>query len=298
MKISSTQSIPSLSEDGLYARDVFHMDFTDFFFYVEDEDQENFYLLVLKALYPKIRFEQVFALGGKENVLAHWRTHSRHPMSKPAIYLLDKDYDDILGRVQLADNLVYLQKYSIENYLLQEDAFIDLVVEEFPKKKRKEVKATLALSVFIPERHVDLARLTILFVIAQANNLEIESTSQSVEKFTDAKERWKILPERIESYAEKVRQLLKARDSSRSKVDIDAYIATCKQKLMPIVEANNVGKHLMSLMSHYLSHKMHVTSIKSDSFCYRLAKNCAFGDLSSYLSDRTGHIVQKLNKER
>lgn len=67
--ITIEQSIPTKSDAFLKGIDIFYTQFNDVNFYIEDEDQENFYHSILKKLFPEIRLDKIFPLRGKDNVL-------------------------------------------------------------------------------------------------------------------------------------------------------------------------------------------------------------------------------------
>ena len=69
--LSPEENIPGFSDEYKSARNVFYHQFNDVDFYVEDEEQENFYLCILKKLFPDVRLENIYALRGKQNAIRH-----------------------------------------------------------------------------------------------------------------------------------------------------------------------------------------------------------------------------------
>src|SRR4051812_24509150 len=110
--ISATDSLPIKTEAFLRGMDVLYFGFNDIEFYVEDEDQENLYLAIFKRLFPGVKLEKIFPLGGKKNVRDEARLHVGN---KKKVFVVDKDFDDLLGRKLSLPNLFYLDRYSIEN---------------------------------------------------------------------------------------------------------------------------------------------------------------------------------------
>lgn len=86
--------IPVRSPDGLAALDIFYDEFNDVHFYVEDIDQENLYESILRKLFPEHTIARIFPLGGKPSVIAHLSQSN----STRGIYILDKDFDDLLNK--------------------------------------------------------------------------------------------------------------------------------------------------------------------------------------------------------
>jgi len=71
------ESIPKESTKSLYAKSVFFRQFNDIDFYVEDHGEENLYFLILKKLFPNLYFENIFPLGGKENLINRARSEKK-----------------------------------------------------------------------------------------------------------------------------------------------------------------------------------------------------------------------------
>lgn len=116
------------SQDAKAARDLFVSDFTSHIFYVEDTGAEIFYERLFERLFPKLRDFQVVCLDGKANVRK--KAAERRVQDLTYVFVVDKDFDDLL---EAADpNLVYLDRYSVENYLADLQALVKVLVEEYP----------------------------------------------------------------------------------------------------------------------------------------------------------------------
>ena len=94
----SPSDFPSRSEDGKAALDIFYSDFNDINFYVEDKGQENLYEEIFRKLFPQFRIARVFPLGGKAAVLRHATTADNERIAAFRAYILDRDFDYLLGR--------------------------------------------------------------------------------------------------------------------------------------------------------------------------------------------------------
>ena len=112
--ITIEESIPTKNDAYKLGLDIFYVQFNEIFFYIEDEDQENFYFCILKKLFPDVVFEKIFPLGGKNAVIEE---SEKYLIDKKKVFIVDKDYDDILNRLVRNPNLFYLDRYSIENYV-------------------------------------------------------------------------------------------------------------------------------------------------------------------------------------
>src|ERR1035441_10098210 len=100
--LTPEESIPGFSSGYQYAQSVFYVQFNDVDFYVEDAEQENFYFCILKKLFPDVRFENIYPLGGKPHVIAH---ATNNQAERKSVYLLDKDFDDLLKRIHKQANV-------------------------------------------------------------------------------------------------------------------------------------------------------------------------------------------------
>ncbi len=114
MKFNLDEIIPMKTDNWLFAEDIFHYQFNEVLFYVEDYKQEEMYFCILKKLFKEIKFENIFPLNGKENVINNCKDNVN---IKNKIYIVDKDFDDILEKIEIIPNLFYLDKYR-ENCII------------------------------------------------------------------------------------------------------------------------------------------------------------------------------------
>jgi len=138
--VSIEESIPQKSEAFLNGQDIFYIQFNEINFYIEDENQENLYFVIFSKLFSNVNFKKIFPLRGKSNVL---RKADYNKDIKTKIFIVDKDFDDLLGKKILQSNLFYLEQYSIENYLINYNSLKEYVIEEQPKIKSREIQKRL-----------------------------------------------------------------------------------------------------------------------------------------------------------
>ena len=106
--VTPEESVPQYSDGYRYAKSAFYSQFNDVDFYVEDAWQENLYLCILGRLFPRLKIENIHPLGGKENVIQHARANTS---IRKSVYLLDKDFDDLLGKLQERTNIFFLLSF-------------------------------------------------------------------------------------------------------------------------------------------------------------------------------------------
>ncbi|MFZ3173810.1 MAG: DUF4435 domain-containing protein [Thiobacillus sp.] len=272
--------VPMWSTEALAARDVFFDEYNDVNFYVEDEEQENLYHLVLGRLFPAIRITQIFPLNGKSNVLAHAKDLSNLSRASRSVYILDKDFDDLLGIKADQNNIFYLQKYCIENFLLDENAFIELAVEAQPRKKREAIRSTIKFPDFLQETVQSLNLLFRLFFVVQALDLGLRNCRGAPELFSVKGAAHIIDPQAVEKYRievqEKALQLGKFKTEVEFSNFLDAVFPKNAEK-----DSNISGKYLLALAGHHVKRSLSWGNVSLDSLTYRLARHSSLLGLES-----------------
>lgn len=281
--VNEDLSLPQRSEGGLAAIDVFYRSYNDFNFYVEDADQENLYFSILKKVFHNVDFAKIFPLGGKPNVLAHSKDPNNGSLAK-RIYILDKDFDDLLGQKENSQGLFYLDRFCIENYFLEEEALVEVVVESQPKLKKEEIQEELSLHSKIPEIGGNLETLFALFYLAQLEKLGIANCRQKPEAFCKPRRLWEVCPELLTKYLAELSALCEeqgvAKPAEPLRSDprlINFYIASQAR----IVS----GKFWLAMLFHHIKSKYNLGSITFDSFVFRTAKSCAFESLNQLVEE-------------
>jgi hypothetical protein len=292
--ISLQESIPSWSPDALAAQDIFYSAFNDVNFYVEDKDQENLYLLILKRLFPKIRITQIFPLGGKKNVIAHANDPENQLNTHRAIYLVDKDFDDLLGHLIHKDNLFYLPKYCIENFLLEEDGIIEFAVEVQPKKTRDDHAKKLAYSSF-KETSIDKLELLFrLFFVVQRLNLGLKNCDHPPERFSIKNHPAKIDGSLINKYQVEVKNAAMQTGLLQTENDFDSLVSKAFPK-ESAPDTNISGKFLMALTMHHIKQKLKCANFDLDSLTYRLARHSKLLDLTPLAVGISNYLGRNIN---
>ena len=281
--MSLAEQIPTRSSAALSALDIFYTNFNEVNFYVEDIEQENLYFAILKKHFPAIIFSKIFPLGGKSAVLAH----AKNPINKKSktknIYIVDQDFDHLLGRVEKIKNVFYLERYCIENYLIEADAIVEVIIENNPKLKSSDIVDALGLVGFFDQINLSLKELFILFYAAQLFQLEIENCAIKPEKFCNTKSRWKIDEDRVNEYRKTIVSEAKPPKIDPPLIDLAADI-----RLQSARTANSdqlvSGKYILTIIFHYIKSRYSLGSITFDSFVYRVAKNSALESMTPIAS--------------
>lgn len=282
--IAKQESFPRRTLVGLQGQSVFYRQFNDINFYVEDENQEHFYHTVLSNLFPSVRLQKIFPLGGKLNVIEKAR---RGLGDKRSVFIVDKDFDDILHKLIKLPNLFYLKEYSIENYLLESDAVFEFVIEEKPCIKINDISKKLDFEHFINQTTVELIDLFTLFIVAQS--IGIENCGLPPERFVNPSNKGSIDKAKVASYKEKLQPNFASKEEMNDKLKV--YYKRAFHGKKPRQARKHIsGKYIGFFLCNALCREFEIRSIKEESFYYRLSKNCKFRSLEHLKKNVNSYI--------
>lgn len=263
-------NFPELTDSFLAGQDIMYSQFNSVDFYVEDLDQENFYFQILKKLFPLIKFEKIFPLNGKDNVK---RESSLNVNVKNKIYIVDLDFDEILGWKVNNPNLFYLKRYSIENYLIDKKAIYEIIREKKPSLKNSEIETHLDYDDLISKSCECLVELTILFLIIQKHSLGL--SYQTIEPnrdfdFDSNKPYYK--GNIIADFRRDVESALKIKNK---RYTLNAQCKNFKINFASFQSQISIipGKYILSVIKNILQSKSLISQSPFDSFCYKLSKD-------------------------
>jgi hypothetical protein len=272
---------PTRSENGMAALDIFYSDFNDVNFYVEDEDQQNLYQEIFKKLFKRIRITRIFPLGGKPAVLQHARSGANQGIKCFRAYVVDRDFDHLLGKQVEHPNVFYLDRFCIESHVLEAPSIVELVIENHPKSNRANVQAKLSLDTQIPFSFKSLRPLFTLFLCTQYLDLRVLNCSLPPEAFCEPKRPWDLKATAITNY----RSVLIAAAEANG-LAADMFESQCAPVSSLAIEAPDYelvsGKFVTAMIFHYVKSKYSLGSMTFDSFVYRLAKNCKLQSMSGF----------------
>lgn len=271
--------LPVRGAEGLAALDIFYAGFNDINFYVEDAEQENLYEVILRRRFPDVRVDRIFPLGGKEAVRRHAEEPQNEALPAYRAYILDKDFDDLLGTMSTHPNIFYLDRFCIENYLLEESAFVEVVVESHPKKKRETITNQLQMTPTVDRIFYTLRPLFICFACVQRFDLGLQNCGSAPEMYCHKDRRWELDPAALTRYFEAIKSVGSGFSPPITDPTSDARMADA-------IALNNhklvSGKHILCILFHYIKSKFNLGSITLGSFVYRLAKNCSLQHLDQF----------------
>jgi hypothetical protein len=122
------------SKAAKYAASVFYERFNDFDVYIEDTAPgygKIFAAMFSRAMSSHVTLDRVFPLGQRGDVIAAAKGRLESAAERPAVYIVDGDLYLLTGeREEIPDNVIVLTRYCIENFLLDELAFVDIMDDE------------------------------------------------------------------------------------------------------------------------------------------------------------------------
>lgn len=278
--------LPTLTDSFLKGQDLLYKQFNDVEFYIEDTEQENLYFHILKKIFPDIKFEKIFPLNGKKNVKDDCLLNSGN---KTKIYIVDKDFDDILNKIEELPNLFYLNSYSIENLLISKYAVYELIKERSPKLKNDNIDQLYSHTDLIKKISC-LKELSTIFVVIQEYELgELYYNINTIRDFninSDFSYRGNF----IFDYKVKIELALKGLDK-RYTLNAKSKIQNKHFSNINLQLKNIPGKHLLCVINDILKSKNLIHQYSIESLTYKLAKEA---DISNF-NDLKNNILEYVN---
>lgn len=288
--ITIEESIPEKNASYRLAEDIFYIQFNDISFYIEDEDQENFFHCIFKKLFPNIKIEKIFPLNGKDNVIIE---SNNNIGDKKKVFIVDKDFDDILNKINTNRNLFYLERYSIENFLIEKEAIIEYVIGEKPKLKREFIDQQFDFDICIQNINNKLNELIHLHLVVQNKCPRLKNISLNHERFFDfANGNFVLKQHQLNIYKTDIQNSLES-------VDRRLTLKSQLQKVKGIININTnqlcqihiPGKYLIKMIKQVIESLFGLVSRNVESFCYRIAEKCVFDNLKGLKIEIDNYIT-------
>lgn len=259
---------PQYSPDGLIGLSVLYSDWANSIFYFEDANYEAVYERLLKKLIPSLKHFAVACTGGKS--IARGVAKRSKEAALPCIVVVDKDYDDILGEYEKNAELgmLYLRRYSLENYIVEIDALIEVAIEELSSIGKVCQYHQLQDKVF--DRLEYIARLQELltevgkwFVFVQKHGLKTRSSKIAGEEmFAGADPRFPLPEDWFKGYCQQILETIKSgpdwllEDGLFEQAVSTAFETECRPwgDLSPLDHV--VGKHFLFGLLTYIDARL------------------------------------------
>lgn len=271
------------SESALLNRVLFYSDYNDINIFVEDENKEFIYENIFQRMFGNtIRINKILPMKGKPGVERAFREYGCSYDGKPAIYLVDGDFDLVMGKEMInSPNYIYLEKYNIESYYIDEKAILKYMAGKM-KTPQKNVSDKIEYLEWEDMIYDAMKELFINYMVAQDVFPEEKNVG---------------LPAHIYFYKngyvniDKIKEYIN--DLKRRISNYYTLYDLYKRKFETILFGDTTrlvcGKYLLASLSNYLRVKANVT-FKEDDFVYFLA---SFFDIKTldFVKDKILNII-------
>lgn len=281
-------------EESKSARSVLLEDFNDIDVYVEDtavESKKIYKQIINRVFSGQYNVDDVIPVGPCSKVISEWAKHKKIDDKRPKVFIIDGDFihfnknlenviptefkDDLQG-------LYILPRYCIENYLIDENAFIEIIHDEDAIDERETIKEKINFQHWIKNNEKLLIDLFIVYSICLEKNVPQKTIKYKVTNFVsniagcvDAQ----LIARRIEY----LKQQINIKDNS---IEIDKEIekrSTEIFKLDKMLLRFITGKnYLFPLIKQHISTQYNL-SVTQISLKIRLAKRCDIGELNDLM---------------
>ena len=279
------------SPGALTVRPRFYSPYNDVTIVVEDTNAENLYTTIFEKIFGNtVRIKNVLGMGGKTHVIERYQNRMGLQSSPPEIYLVDGDFDEIVGRSCPASATFYrLKRYDIESFLVEERAICLLVEEEKPLKNAHEHGEILQLSEWkreVIDRWHHLAACAALIQESDGPDINMQQNATRYTTGNDA------LPDidKIEQEIDRVKRNqpnIRRGDFDRLLAQMQARMGQTHRDRIRWISGKNV---LIPLTIKKLNSYTR-RNFSKESLCFRLAKNCEFRDLTEFRDLVTALLV-------
>lgn len=265
---------PEASQSFLRGQDILYKQFNDIDVYVEDTGKEQMYFHLFKNLLPGIKLSKIFALGGKAHVVQEAQANCSN---KRKVYLVDLDFDEVLGKKLFVPNLIYLERYSIENYLIGKNAIYEQIHEKDPSKSEAEIEACFNYELVLDNVSAFLSILAFTSIIIQRYQLGIPYYSPNINDYLYYQSHMRAYAPNVKRFMNQVETALKSRDgrfSLHAKIQNERKVLRGKRGVDFIP-----GKWIICLLKSILRNDGLILQKPESSFAYSLAKDINCNDL-------------------
>ena len=267
----------NFSEKAKKSLPAFFVEFNDVDFYVEDADKEQFYQVILEKIFKdnNIKIDRIFSCKGKTGVIKRYK-ELKNTSDRINIFILDRDFDDLLGKIINDKCVYYLPEYCIENLLIEKSAFFELAKEEEPRLLIDEFDKKFSFDRKMNENVNKLFDLFVCYYLVHNKDRSMKNVGHSPGKFF-VNDNCMFCEKKIKRYIIKVANRYYSGDKNK----LYSEIKKTKKNILK-KERNKKkyisGKYLLFQLRIYFRKKIRFSG-KNESFNYRLAKNCKFENM-------------------
>ncbi len=280
------------SQEAKKAKANFYNQFNDIDIFVEDTAYriQKLYLIIFEKIFGKIKINEIFPLGGKSQVIMEYNNNNKNNIKeKPSLFIIDGDLDlfsampTYVNDIKSKSHLCCLNRYSIENYLIEKKAIFK-IIEKYSKKEIKNIEKKIDYDNWII-KNLSLLKLFIYYSIIHEKKLGIQNVSYGVLELCHETDNEGVIDEaKIKKRIENIKNKIKLKNNDNLK-------KIYKDRFELLSEKNNLiiyvaGKNLIQLIfkrSRNIIAKIGNGKNAKEIFMQKLATECEFKDLKSLL---------------
>lgn len=190
------------SLDGEINRIFFYSDYNCINIFVEDKDKEFEYEAIFHRMFGnELSLETTFGVGGKNNLKIAYELLKENSADCKGIniFLADLDFDYMLEKEMIHDDIfIYLDKYCIENYLMDKSAVLNFIQGRLCKRM-EDVEKKVRYEFWFEDITKQFYELFLIFLVVQKIKPELANTGESTFKFIMNRS-WEIDPAKLQRY--------------------------------------------------------------------------------------------------
>jgi hypothetical protein len=209
---------------ALFAKSVFYEDVNDVDVYVEDtaEGYAKIYSIFLSRLLG-LSIGAVFPLGTRTKVTERCRDHNKNEGGRKSVFIVDGDLFLICGeKYDIPPDLVVLDSYCIENVLIDEGAFVDILDEE-DSRTSAELHDKFAYEEWRADTLPKIRKLFVTYAISFYLNGESTTVARPIKDFAK-NDRGELSEEKIDNVCGEILMKLKEKHSEENLNDAFSLI--------------------------------------------------------------------------
>lgn len=251
------------SEEALHNRILFLSDTNEINIIVEDVHKEFEYENIFERLLSgSVRINSIFPMGGKIAVKRAFEEYGDTFDGTPTVYLVDGDFDVMLERdLVISPNYIYLDKYNIESYYIDEKATLKFMAGKM-KKIQKEVANEIEYEMWERDTYRKFEELFINYAVGQKELPE--EINVGISPYMYIGEQGYVDERKVEAYIKQLKEKISNYDEVKN-----YYRQRYEEVLKSDASRLICGKYLLASLAQYLRKKTN-TTFKEDDFRYYL----------------------------
>ncbi|ACS79717.1 hypothetical protein Desal_1655 [Maridesulfovibrio salexigens DSM 2638] len=237
---------------------------------------KKLYLILFKRVFEGIyNIENIYPLGSRSAVVNRCQIDQRRDNPRPRLYVVDGDLNLLHGNWDVPwDGLYQLPRYCIENFLLDEQAILEILDEEDPEQTLEDLRIQFDFVNWISANKELMVNLFIEYAVSIVLTPEEKTISLGVNEL-------KSDSSGIVDHVKTIERINFIKQRTIEKVGEDSY-SIVKEEIASIVGDENImlvkyasaKDYLFPLLKIYLRNKKCEIKHTQCSLRLRIAKKC------------------------